>query len=64
VSDPHPSRVEDRDVDDAEKYYNISKKPRLFGGNWRVYSKDEQTRPDGVTEEYTFDLTTLSIKRN
>lgn len=50
--------------DPDESYYDISKKPRMFGGNWRVYSKDEETRPDGVTEDYTFDLTTLSIKRN
>jgi hypothetical protein len=46
-------------TDPRESYYDFSKKPRMFGGNWRVYSANNDVRPDGITEEYTFDLSTL-----
>jgi hypothetical protein len=60
ASNPHPSRVEEW-VPPTEDllYYDISKKPRMFGGWQRVYSANDEVRPDGITEEYTFDLSTL-----
>jgi hypothetical protein len=32
---------------------------RLAGGYERVYDEDDENRPDGVGDEYTFDLSTL-----
>lgn len=51
----------DRSVDvegnDREKYSNGT--VRLYGGFEAVYDEDGAVRPDGVTAEYTFDLSTL-----
>lgn len=60
---PHPSRRSEpfqtwghdeyREHDDGHEYV------RLAGGYERVYDEDEDNRPDGVDDEYTFDLSTL-----
>jgi len=39
--------------------YDNSRLPRLAGGYEPVYDEDDDERPAGVGDEYTFDLSTL-----
>jgi len=43
--------------DNEEVYSNET--PRMAGGSERVYDRDDDARPHGVGDEYTFDLSTL-----
>jgi len=51
--------VWERSLNVEHGYYINSKKPRMAGGYEEVYNKNSEIRPDTVTNEYTFDLTTL-----
>lgn len=51
---PHPLRGGNRSVE----HYSHSGAVILVGGFEIVYNENDEIRPNGVTEEYTFDLTT------
>lgn len=52
---PYPSEGENHHL----QRYDNSNRVRLPGGCEAVYDENDDRRPNGVTEEYTFDLTTL-----
>lgn len=58
-ADPKGLRPEVRSKRDS--YYDCypSGAARLAGGYEAVYDEDDEGRPDGVPEDYTFDLSTL-----
>lgn len=61
-ADPKGPQVEITATDgwqDGGDTYPRSQVMRLAGGYERVYDADDDRRPDGVTDEYTFDLSTL-----
>jgi len=51
---PYPSRGED-----APPRYDNSDLVVLPGGHEEVYDEDDENRPNGVIDEYTWDLSTL-----
>jgi hypothetical protein len=55
TSDPKGSRGENG----SPERYDNSGNVRLPGGVEAVYDEDDKVRPRGVTDEYTFDLSTL-----
>ena len=61
-AEPHPSRR--TNGNNRDSYGHTSgecslTRVRMPGGFERVYDEDDDHRPDGVTDEYTFDLSTL-----
>jgi len=57
---PHPSDGENALLGSwGHDTYNNSESVRLAGGYEPVYDEDEDRRPNGVGDEYTFDLSTL-----
>lgn len=56
----YPSRGPNTRVETWEHgQYDNSEVARLAGGYEPVYDEDDAERPNGVGDEYTFDLTTL-----
>jgi len=52
-----PRRDDDEDTD--RERYDHSGRVVLPGGWEQVYDQNDERRPDSVTDEYTFDLTTV-----
>jgi len=58
--DPYPSDGPNTRVESwSHDHYDNVSAVRLAGGYDAVYNEDDDARPQGVGEEYTFDLSTL-----
>jgi hypothetical protein len=57
---PKGERLQNHPPDERERYRG-SNLVRLYGGRTCLYDADDEERPDGVTEEYTFDLPLLTV---